>query len=132
MPGGRAMPRQVHPENAEVEGWLAREAPEPVLEPDLPIVDAHLARLSEGALGEGEKSSGVELSKAQRIAGRKASLLQGDSAADLCSEKSAPPRQRSQKHMKAAVTKCVAVGALAGGSGEHAQASDDPAALIAE
>ena len=41
MPGGRAMPRQVHPENAEVEGWLAREAPEPVLEPDLPIVDAH-------------------------------------------------------------------------------------------
>ena len=97
------------------------------------MVDAHLARLSEGALGEGEKSAGAELSKAQRIAGRKASLLQGDSAADLCSEKSAPPRQRSQKHMKAAITTCVAVGALSGGSSESAQAwSDDPAARIAE
>ncbi len=30
-----------HPENARLASWLAQEAPEPVLEPDLPIVDPH-------------------------------------------------------------------------------------------
>jgi L-fuconolactonase len=30
-----------YPENARLENWLAQEAPEPVLEPGLPIVDPH-------------------------------------------------------------------------------------------
>ena len=30
-----------HPQNARLENWLAQEAPEPVLDPDLPIVDPH-------------------------------------------------------------------------------------------
>jgi len=32
---------RAHPENEEILSWLRREAPEPVLEPDLPIVDPH-------------------------------------------------------------------------------------------
>lgn len=28
-------------ENAEIENWIAKESPEPVLEPDLPIIDPH-------------------------------------------------------------------------------------------
>ena len=30
-----------YPENADIEQWIAREEPEPVLEPDLPIIDPH-------------------------------------------------------------------------------------------
>ena len=30
-----------YPENADIEQWIAREAPEAVLEPDLPIIDPH-------------------------------------------------------------------------------------------
>ena len=28
-------------ENADIESWIAKETPEPVLEPDLPIIDPH-------------------------------------------------------------------------------------------
>ena len=35
------MPRMIHPENAEVDAWLAKEEPEAVIEPELPIIDAH-------------------------------------------------------------------------------------------
>ncbi|MEM7363381.1 MAG: amidohydrolase family protein [Pseudomonadota bacterium] len=30
-----------YPENADIEQWIAKETPEPVLEPDLPIIDPH-------------------------------------------------------------------------------------------
>ena len=39
--GPLPMPRVAHPANAAVDAWLAREALEPVLEPELPIIDAH-------------------------------------------------------------------------------------------
>ncbi len=29
------------PENADIESWIAKEQPEPVIEPDLPIIDPH-------------------------------------------------------------------------------------------
>ena len=32
---------KAHPENAELEAWFALEEPEAVIEPDLPIIDAH-------------------------------------------------------------------------------------------
>ena len=28
-------------ENADIENWIAKEPPEPVIEPDLPIIDPH-------------------------------------------------------------------------------------------
>ena len=39
--GPLRMPRMIHPENAEVDAWLAKEEPEEVIEPELPIIDAH-------------------------------------------------------------------------------------------
>lgn len=30
-----------YPENADIEQWIAKESPEPVLEPELPIIDPH-------------------------------------------------------------------------------------------
>ena len=30
-----------YPENVDIEQWIAKETPEPALEPDLPIIDPH-------------------------------------------------------------------------------------------
>ena len=40
-PSPLQFPRSVHPENTEVDAWLATEEAEAVLEPELEIVDAH-------------------------------------------------------------------------------------------
>ena len=39
--GPLPMLRCAHPANAEVDAWLAKEVAEPVIEPELPIIDSH-------------------------------------------------------------------------------------------